>query len=126
MEIHYSVPERGTPKCVSHLQLVYWLQHFAPVGFLAFAGPIFGQADRATIEGIVTDSSGAAIADGKVPVIRIETNSLIPLKTNDVGRYYAANLPLGTYRVTVEKTGFRAAQVDNLILQSQMSVRADV
>ena len=27
---------------------------------------------------------------------------------------------------TVEKTGFRAAQVDNLILQSQMSVRADV
>jgi hypothetical protein len=27
---------------------------------------------------------------------------------------------------TVEKTGFRAAQVENLILQSQMNVRADV
>ena len=61
---------------------------------------LLAQADRATIEGIVTDASGAAIADAKVSVIRIETNSLIPLKTNEVGRYYAANLPLGTYRVT--------------------------
>ncbi len=87
---------------------------------------LLAQADRATIEGIVSDASGAAVADAKVSVIRIETNSLIPLRTNEVGRYYAANLPLGTYRVTVEKTGFRAAQVDNLILQSQMNVRADV
>ena len=93
---------------------------------LGAASFLLAQADRATIEGIVRDASGAAVADAKVTVIRIETNSLIPLKTNEVGRYYAANLPLGTYRVTVEKTGFRAAQVDNLILQSQMNVRADV
>jgi hypothetical protein len=96
---------------------------FASLGAASF---LLAQADRATIEGIVRDASGAAVADAKVTVIRVETNSLIPLKTNEVGRYYAANLPLGTYRVTVEKTGFRAAQVDNLILQSQMNVRADV
>lgn len=93
---------------------------------LAASNFLWAQADRATIEGIVTDTSGAAIADAKVNIVRIETNILAPLKTNEVGRYFAANLPLGTYRVTVEKTGFRAAQVDNLILQSQMSVRADV
>ncbi len=93
---------------------------------LGAASFLLAQADRATIEGIVTDTSGAAIADATVNIVRIETNTLIPLKTNEVGRYFAANLPLGTYRVTVEKTGFRAAQVDNLILQSQMSVRADV
>jgi hypothetical protein len=96
------------------------------VTFLGAANFLPAQADRATIEGIVTDTSGAAIADAKVDITRIETNSLISLKTNEVGRYFAANLPLGTYRVAVEKTGFRAAQVDNLILQSQMSVRADV
>ena len=93
---------------------------------LGAANFLLAQADRATIEGIVTDTSGAAIADAKVDITRIETNSLISLKTNEVGRYFAANLPLGTYKVAVEKTGFRAAQVDNLILQSQMSVRADV
>ncbi len=96
------------------------------VASLGASSFLLAQADRATIEGIVTDTSGAAIADAKVNIVRIETNILIPLKTNEVGRYFAANLPLGTYRVTVEKAGFRAAQVDNLILQSQMSVRADV
>ena len=93
---------------------------------LGAANVLLAQADRATIEGIVTDPSGAAIADAKVDITQIETNTVTPLKTNEVGRYFAANLPLGTYRVAVEKAGFRAAQVDNLILQSQMSVRADV
>lgn len=87
---------------------------------------LMAQADRATIEGIVTDSTGAAIAGAQVNVVRVETNTIFPLKTNEVGRYYAANLPLGTYRVTVEKTGFRSSQVENLTLQSQMNVRADV
>src|SRR5260370_10881487 len=96
------------------------------VSSLGAASLLLAQADRATTEGSVTDTSGAAIADAKVSIVRIETNTTIPLKTNEVGRYFAANLPLGTYRVEVEKAGFRAAQVDNLILQSQMSVRADV
>lgn len=87
---------------------------------------LFAQADRATIEGIVTDATGAAVAGANVTVTRIETNDQFTLKTNDAGRYFAANLPVGAYRVRVEKAGFRAALVDNLILQTQMSVRADV
>lgn len=87
---------------------------------------LLAQADRATIEGFVTDSSGAAVGGAKVSVIRIETNDVTGLATNEAGRYFAANLPLGTYRVRVEREGFRAAVVDNLIVQSQMSVRADV
>lgn len=92
----------------------------------AGACALFGQADRATIEGIVTDASGGAVADATVNITRIETNDLITLKTNEVGRYFAPNLPVGAYRVRVEKAGFHAAIVDNLILQTQMSVRADV
>ena len=52
------------------------------IASLGAASFLLAQADRATIEGIVTDASGAAVADAKVNVIRIETNSLIPLKTN--------------------------------------------
>ena len=86
---------------------------------------LFAQTDRATIEGIVTDASGAAIADAQVQIIRTETNDLVSLKTNDQGRYFAPNLPLGTYRVTVERTDFRPSRIENIVLQSQMSVRAD-
>ncbi len=87
---------------------------------------LFAQADRATIEGIVTDASGGAVAGANVIITRIETNDQFTLKTNEVGRYFAPNLPVGAYRVRVEKEGFHAAVVDNLILQTQMSVRADL
>ena len=87
---------------------------------------LLAQADRATIEGVVTDPTGSAIAGATVKIVRTETSDLIQLKSNDAGRYFAPNLPLGTYRVTVEKEGFRTAVLDKLILQSQMSVRGDV
>jgi Carboxypeptidase regulatory-like domain len=92
----------------------------------AVPGLLLAQADRAAIEGVVTDASGASIVAATVKTLRIETNDVIQLKTNEAGRYFLANLPLGTYRVTIEKEGFRTAVVDNLVLQSQMSVRADV
>ncbi|MCC7175197.1 MAG: carboxypeptidase regulatory-like domain-containing protein [Bryobacterales bacterium] len=87
---------------------------------------LLGQADRATIEGIVTDASGGSVPHAVVTVTRIETNTHFTLRTNEAGRYFAANLPLGTYRVRVEMAGFRSAQIDNLILQAQANVRADV
>lgn len=96
--------------------------------FLLFAvtpNGLFAQADRGTIEGIITDASGAPVGNAQVQVLRTETNDLISLRTNDQGRYYAPNLPLGTYRVTVQKEGFQSGQMNNLILQSQASVRAD-
>ncbi len=110
-----------------HSQAVgFALRLFTLIVLIGVGNLLFAQADRATIEGIVTDSSGASVPDAMVAVVRIETNNQFTLRTNDAGRYFAANLPLGTYRVRVEKAGFRAAQVDNLILQSQMNVRADV
>jgi hypothetical protein len=85
----------------------------------------FGQTDRGTIEGIVTDNTGASIAEAKVEIVRTETNDVIILRTNEFGRFYAPNLPLGTYQVTVEKEGFRSGRMANIILQSQTSARAD-
>lgn len=87
--------------------------------------PLLGQADRATIEGIITDTSGAAIPEVEIRILRTETNDLILLKTNDKGRFYAPNLPLGTYQVNVQKAGFQSGQMSDLILQSQASMRAD-
>src|SRR5262245_5887540 len=49
----------------------------------------FAQADRGTIEGIVTETSGASIAGADVKILRVETNDVISLRTNDLGRFYA-------------------------------------
>jgi hypothetical protein len=62
----------------------------------AVPGLLLAQADRATIEGVVTDASGASIVAATVKTLRIETNDVIQLKTNEAGRYFLANLPFGT------------------------------
>jgi hypothetical protein len=98
---------------------------FAVVLLVGALSPLLGQADRATIEGIVSDASGASVGGARVRIVRVETNDEMVLQTNETGRYFAPNLPQGTYRVTVEREGFRSAQLDKIILQSQMSSRAD-
>ncbi len=92
---------------------------------VAFALPLAAQQDRATIEGLVTDSSGAVVADAQVSVVHVETNDEVLLKTNETGRYFAPNLPIGTYRVKVSKDGFNSAVRDHVQLQAQASVRLD-
>ena len=93
--------------------------------FALTALPALAQQDRATIEGLVTDSSGALIADAEVSVLHLETNDTILTRTNQTGRYFAPNLPIGTYQVKVTKTGFNSAVQDRIQLQAQASVRVD-
>ena len=95
------------------------------VALTAVTCPLFGQADRATIEGIVGDADGAPLAAARILIVRIETNDEILLSTNDSGRYVLPNLPTGLYRVTAAKEGFRTAELDNVRLPSQATVRAD-
>ena len=64
------------------------------------------QVDRGTIVGVVTDATGAVVPEAKVQVINIDTNATTDLATNGVGRYTAPNLPLGTYRLVFQKSGF--------------------
>ncbi len=90
-----------------------------------FAPILLAQADRATIEGIITDCDGAAIGGAQVLIIRLETNDQVLLAANASGRYFLPNLPLGTYRVTVQQEGFQPAEVERISVQSQNTIRAD-
>ena len=95
------------------------------VPFLTASSILSGQADRATIEGIVTHADGAPIPQARVLIQRLETNDEILLTTNDSGRYFLPNLPVGTYRVTADKEGFQPAQLEHVRVQSQYTIRAD-
>ncbi len=105
------------PPCITKLLLPFVLCFAA--GFLN------GQTDRATIEGIVTDPSGAIIPDASVNIVKVETNERTELRSNDSGRYFAPNLPIGAYRVTIEKAGFQKAIQEGVQLQAQSSIRLD-
>ena len=63
----------------------------------------------ASVKGLVTDKSSAAIASGIVTVKNLETGAIRTAATDDSGRYVVLALPVGEYEVRVAKAGFRDA-----------------
>src|SRR5882762_4908548 len=66
------------------------------------------QASRvgATLEGTVSDTSGAVIPNSKVTLHNPLTNQFRTVTTNEQGFFRAEQLAVGTYEVRVEQTGF--------------------
>ena len=76
------------------------------------------QSTNASLTGRVTDPSKAAIAEARISAINTGTNFQYDTASNSSGEYTLANLPPGTYRIEVEKTGFK-----KLVREAQWSVR---
>jgi hypothetical protein len=93
---------------------------------LTLASETSAQSDRGTIQGLVTDSSGAVVPGARVEIIQTQTNSTIVIATNNEGLYTAPNLPRGEYRVVVTKDGFAAAVTEGIDLRAGIQIRADV
>jgi hypothetical protein len=64
-------------------------------------------ASSTTIAGVVTDASGAVIADAAVKLTDKATNIPRSTNTNDQGRYFFADVISGDYEIEINKTGFR-------------------
>ena len=81
------------------------------LSFLGAASVALAQ-DRGTMVGTVTDAVGAAVPQAKIEIVQLDTNAKWSLDTNEVGQYYSPNMPLGQYRVSVQKAGFSTATTD--------------
>ncbi len=101
-----------------------WFSITVPlVGLLAV--PLFATGPTGTITGTVTDPSGATVPKAAITVRNLGTNATRETSTNDDGDYTVALLPVGTYRVSVEKTGFRRSFYNDVILDVEQTVRVD-
>jgi hypothetical protein len=83
------------------------------------------QTFRGSIQGTVTDASGAAIPGAQVRVVSSGTGLSRTVTTNDLGGYTAAELPLGTYNVTISRDGFRSTQLTGIPVSVGTPTRAD-
>src|ERR1700733_7937900 len=77
---------------------------------LAFAGTLLGQADRATVAGHVTDSTGAALPGVTITARDNASGATFTAKTNSSGAYSIEQLPIGNYSIQMHHDGFRDAQ----------------
>lgn len=82
-------------------------------------------ADRAVITGVVTDNSGAAIPDAKITITNEGTGAKTVVGTNSAGNYSTPPLTLGSYRVDVEKQGFKMFSHPGIVLTGAETYRQD-
>lgn len=77
--------------------------------FVALAGAVMAMAqeNRATISGIISDPSGAAIVGATVTARNTNTNLVLTATAGADGIYTLPTLPAGPYELVVEAQGFR-------------------
>lgn len=69
--------------------------------------PCIAQTSFGRISGTVTDPGGALVTGAPVVLRNVETQVTRTVNTNESGFYSATNLPIGSYSVSVEQSGFR-------------------
>jgi hypothetical protein len=75
----------------------------------------------ASIQGTVTDPSGAAVPNAKVTVTNQDTQISKTTITSSAGFYQVGQLPPGNYTVAIEASGFQVSQTkDVLVLAEQI------
>src|SRR3981189_192971 len=86
--------------------------------FSVGAGLAWGQ-EMAALTGYVTDPKGLRVPGAKVQATNVETNVSYFGESNQEGLYRLAAMPTGSYRVVVQKPGFKTTVKQGLELHVQ-------
>jgi len=92
--------------CLTRARLVCVLAGAFVLGWFGTAN-LNAQATTATLQGTVTDASGAAVPDAKIDVKNTATGAAQSGTSNAQGRYTITSLGVGTYDIDVSKMGFQ-------------------
>ncbi len=87
---------------------------------------VSAQTFRGTILGTVTDPNGALVSGATVTVKNTNTGLERTTTTDNEGNYTVAELPIGTYEVHVEQTGFVPSVVSGVAVEVAGERRVDV
>jgi Carboxypeptidase regulatory-like domain len=98
------------------------IQFALRLGFMALVACVLGQAQTGSIQGTVTDKSGAIVQDADVVVTSLNTNQTRAAKSGDAGTYSVPSLAAGPYSISITKDGFRAFKVDSVTLTVDQSL----
>src|SRR5580692_11384377 len=90
-----------------------------------FALTAFAQSDRGTITGTVLDPAGAVVAGAAVEARNVAADALYPVATSATGNYTIAQLPAGSYELTVTVPGFKKFIRAGLVVEVAGTARID-
>ncbi len=96
-----------------------WFRRIAYIAFaclflLAQPQHLFGQVDAGAINGVVQDSSGAAVPNAHVTLLNTDQGITLETTTGGNGEYVFSPVRIGHYTVTVTAPGFSTTTQQNL------------
>src|SRR6266481_1015005 len=86
---------------------------------LWFASAAMGQTEIATVSGLVTDRTGAAVSGAEMRLLSVERGTITTTTTNDAGIYVFPSVHPGQYQISVHKQGFKQVDLLGLIVNVQ-------
>ncbi|MBV9505579.1 MAG: TonB-dependent receptor, partial [Acidobacteriia bacterium] len=83
------------------------------------------QTDRGTITGTISDPAGAVIANATVEARSTSTGAVYQGGSSNTGNYTLAQMPAGTYDISITVSGFKKFLRPGIILEAAQTVRVD-
>ena len=93
---------------------------------LVFAGLLHGQAELATITGVLTDAAKAVIPGVKITVRNTGTDISRTESTNQEGYFTIPGLPAGPYTLEAASAGFETYRESGIVLETGQTFRLDI
>jgi outer membrane receptor protein involved in Fe transport len=87
---------------------------------------IRAQAVYGSISGTVTDAQGAVVPDATVTITSVERNTTDTTTTNDSGLFVKDRLLPGTYKVSIEKAGYKKGEIPQVVVNVDTQAKTDV
>jgi len=76
-----------------------------------------------TVVGTIMDPTGAVVPRAEVQLMNVDTNALLTQVSGEAGGYVFPSVVPGTYRISVKLTGFRTAEITNVKVEVNKSLR---
>jgi Carboxypeptidase regulatory-like domain len=112
---------------MAHWRTVKVVHNFAFVFVLSIVlPPANAQSTNASLIGRVTDPSKALIVGAKIAAISGGTNTRCEVVTNSSGGFYLTDMLPGTYRIEIEKAGFKKLIKTDVALHVQDALEINV
>jgi len=86
---------------------------------------LHGQSTYGTVDGTVTDPSGATVAGADVTLTNTGTQEKHTQATGSTGAYQFVNVIPGNYRLDITKQGFKHFARTNVVVQVQLETHID-
>jgi Carboxypeptidase regulatory-like domain/TonB dependent receptor len=114
---------------MKNLRFAAWLIFSLALGAglqVLTASNLYAQTSYGTVSGTVTDASGAAITDAQVTITNMASGEKRVQPTGADGYFSFVNLVPGTYRIDVEKSGFKRVTRPDIVVQVEQTTRIDL